>query len=99
MVVVHTTCIAIGMEATKSTTQIERASKKSVPFEIATIKMMITKTEETTSKNIVTLKITFWKFPELFTEPTRAEVLPKNVRAPVADTMASRSPLLQTEPW
>ena len=81
--------MAIGIEATNNTTHIPIVSKISFPFDNTTIKMIITKTSEVTIKKKVTLNNTFWKFPTLFTCETKAEVLPKKVLAPVAQTIAS----------
>mmetsp|Transcript_12500 Transcript_12500/g.34821 ORF Transcript_12500/g.34821 Transcript_12500/m.34821 type:complete len:276 (+) Transcript_12500:3011-3838(+) len=98
IVEVHTTCMAIGMDAISRTTAKAMACRTSSPFSRRYPRTMPVSTKLTHSSPKVIWRMTFWKWPCSSTEAIIAAVLPKKVSPPVAVTMASISPLVTLEP-
>ena len=99
IVAVHTTCIAIGIDATSSTTPNETAShswpgSRMMRWTTA----IVTSTDEKAKSTCVIESTTFWKLPSSCVEPMSAAVLPKNVLMPVLHTTPSTSPETTVEP-
>mmetsp|Transcript_46306 Transcript_46306/g.124423 ORF Transcript_46306/g.124423 Transcript_46306/m.124423 type:complete len:271 (-) Transcript_46306:232-1044(-) len=98
MVEVQTTCMAMGMDATSSTTQMDRVSRKVLPSMSMTAMMKATRRKETPRRKSVMDQMIFWKWPSSSTELIIAAVLPKKVSLPVATTQASISPATTLDP-
>ena len=98
---VHTTSMAMGMEATRMTITMERFFMTvGLPCvkNCNLTKMMAAMMRHSTSRMRVMLKRIFWKRPWLSTLAMRPAALPKKVFAPVATTTALLSPRLMAEP-
>mmetsp|Transcript_59513 Transcript_59513/g.143669 ORF Transcript_59513/g.143669 Transcript_59513/m.143669 type:complete len:212 (+) Transcript_59513:849-1484(+) len=95
---VHTTCMAIGIEATSSTTTVASASRAPSSRTIRVTKMMEHSTSDKMSSTDVTRNRTCWKRPVASTSSIRPAALPKNVLRPVAHTTALHSPRFTAEP-
>mmetsp|Transcript_24214 Transcript_24214/g.52064 ORF Transcript_24214/g.52064 Transcript_24214/m.52064 type:complete len:465 (-) Transcript_24214:326-1720(-) len=95
---VHTTCIAMGMEAMRSTTAKAMACRTSSPLRRRYPRTMPVRMKLTQRRPKVIWRMTFWKWPCSSTEAIMAAVLPKKVSPPVAVTMASISPRVTLEP-
>mmetsp|Transcript_39805 Transcript_39805/g.81422 ORF Transcript_39805/g.81422 Transcript_39805/m.81422 type:complete len:291 (+) Transcript_39805:1151-2023(+) len=103
MVDVHTTCMAMGMDATSSTITTDRAPKMvwelvSSAVTRRSMKMMAHSTREMNSSARVILNRIFWKRPWVSSMFSRSAALPKKVLAPVAHTTALSSPRFTAEP-
>lgn len=89
MVEALTTCMAMGMLATRRTTHTLRHRRKLTPSLRRTTMMTETTTTARERRNMVILNMTFWKRDTFSTELTMAAALPKKVSEPVAVTWAS----------
>lgn len=97
-VVVHTISMAMGMEATSSTTVKDSASRTCSPFMSRKPKAMEHRASESTTSTSMMRSSIFSRL-ELSRPPcSRAAVLPKKVLPPVAATVASTSPRTTVEP-
>lgn len=76
---VHFTCMAIGIEATKITTQIAIARRADVSRASKLHRMTITQTVESASNIVLTLNNTTWKRPSWFVRSTKAAMTPRKI--------------------
>ena len=94
-----TTGIAIGIDATSSTTAKASATSTSSPSRtVSTSSEMKTSSIEMASSAPVMRMSTIWKWPCSLTDAIIDAVLPKKVCEPVAMTIASASPRVTLEP-
>mmetsp|Transcript_32622 Transcript_32622/g.61318 ORF Transcript_32622/g.61318 Transcript_32622/m.61318 type:complete len:226 (+) Transcript_32622:1742-2419(+) len=98
MVVVHTTRMAMGMEATSSTTQKAVTPRNGSPLAMRKKKVMTTSTTPVDVIASVMRCSSSSKFPGPPAWLMRHAVFPKNVSEPVAYTSASISPRVHVDP-